>query len=121
MHICKPVWKAYGVLSQIQEVVVIVIPTTFSSTDHDFLFLLLLALIFGDRVQEFLELFLGDLLPQLPRLGQHDETVLDVGGSRFLDETNAAEAVRSRRVKDLVEDGGPSFGWDRSLVFSYTI
>jgi hypothetical protein len=105
---------------QIQEVVVIVIPPSFSSTDHDFLFLLLFALIFGNCVQEFLELFLVDLLPQLARLRQGDEPVLDVGGTRFLDETYPAQAIRGRRVKNLVEDGCSSFGWDGSLVSSCT-
>lgn len=61
-------------------------------------------LVIRHRRQEFLELFLGHLLPQLAGLCQCNQTVLDIGCALFLDETDASEAVRSFGVQDLVED-----------------
>ena len=65
---------------------------------------LLLLLLIGHGVQQLLELRLCDLLPQLARLREHDESVLDVGGSLLLDEADAAQSVGRFGVEDLVED-----------------
>lgn len=92
--------------SQIQQIIIVVVPTLAPVYDN---FLLLLVLCDGG--QELLELSLGDLAAQLSGLRQHDESVLDVLGPLFLDEANAAEAVRCLRVKDLVEDLLSRFGF----------
>lgn len=83
---------------QIQQIIVIVIPSL-PATHHN----LLLLLVIRHGIQKILELCLRDLLAQLARLREHDEAVLDVGGTRFLDETDAAETVGGFGVENLAE------------------
>lgn len=84
--------------SQIQ-VIIVVVPSLAPAHDN-----LLLLLLVGHGVQQLLELCLCDLLPQLTRLREHDESVLDVGGSLLFDEADAAQSVGRFGVEDLVED-----------------
>lgn len=94
--------------SQIQQIIILIIPPL-PSTDHN----LLLLLILSHGGQEFLQLSLGDLLPQLARPRQRDQPVLDVGRARLLDESDAAQSVRGLGVQDLVQDRLAGFGLNR--------
>lgn len=89
----------HGIKHLLQVQIIIVIPSLAPAHDN---LLLFLALRHG--VEKFLELRLGDLLSQLACLGKCDESVLDVGGTRFLNETDAAQTIGGFGVKDLVED-----------------
>lgn len=95
---------------QVEQIVVIIPPL--APTDH---YLLLLPVI-RHRIQELLELSLSDLLPQLTRLGQHDEPVLHLGRALFLDEPDASQPVGRLRVQDLVEDVLSLLGFLLSVV-----
>jgi hypothetical protein len=75
----------HGIISTLQVQIIIVIPSLAPVYDNLFLFLTL-----GHGVEKFFELRLGDLLSQLACLGECDESVLDVGGARLLDKTDAA-------------------------------
>jgi hypothetical protein len=73
---------------QIQQIIII-IPTTFPPADNNLAFLLGLALVLRNRIQQVFELLLGNLLTELTSLCEHDEPALDIGGARFLDEADA--------------------------------
>ena len=96
------------IISQIQEVVII-IPAA-APTDDNLMLLLVLALVLGHGVQKLLELVFGDLLSQLAALGEHEQPALDVGSAGFLDEADAAQAIGGFGFEDLVQDGGAAFG-----------
>lgn len=97
-----------------QVIQIVIIPATrFPSIDDNLLLLLLL--LFRHRAQQLLQLLLCDLGPQLARLGEHDESVFDIGRARFFDEPDAAEAVSSFGSEDLSEDGVASIGFALSV------
>lgn len=64
---------------------VVIIPTSLSSGHLDSLFLFLLL---GHGAEDVLELSLGDLLSELTTACQHDQSVLDVFGTRCLDKAD---------------------------------
>jgi hypothetical protein len=100
-------YKVLHILEQIIQIVII-IPSS-SSPVHDNLALLLLLLL-GHGAQELFELLLCDFGAQLAGAGEHDETVLDVGGAGLFDEADAADAVGGLWGQDLGEDGVALFG-----------
>ena len=93
---------------QIQQIIII-IPTTFPPADDNFAFLLSLALVLRNCIQQILELLLGDLLAELACLCEHNQSALDIGSARFLDEADAVETVDGFGFENLVEDGGTAF------------
>jgi hypothetical protein len=101
--------------SQIQQVIIIV-PSSFPTVDHNLVFLLVLALVLGNSVQELFKLVLGDLLAQLARLGQHDQAVFDIRGPGFLHKANAAQTVGGFGLEDLVQDRRSTFSWQVSVM-----
>lgn len=99
--------------SYIQQVIVIIPPAfAFTTIDHDLVLLLVLALVLRNRIQQILQLVLRDFLAELARLGEHDQTILDIHGPGLFDEANPAEAIGGGWIKDLVQDGGATFGCD---------
>jgi hypothetical protein len=98
-HMLPPRTRPGPSRSQVQKVVILIIPALPPINDD-----LLLFLVLGDSGQEVLKLGLGDFLAQLAGARERDEPVLDVGGARFLDEADATEAVCRFGVQDLVED-----------------
>ena len=96
-------------ISDSRQEIIVIIPTTFSPGNHCLLLLLFLALVLRDRIEQVLQLVLRDLLSQLARLRQHDETVFNIRCAGLLHETNAVQPVNGFWFKNLVHDGSASF------------
>lgn len=103
----------FNASSQIQQVIIVVVPAL-SPAHHN----LLLLLVVRHGRQQVLELRLRHLLPQLARLRQREEPVLDVDCALLLDESDAAETVSGLGVEDLVEHLLSSFVCLLSLSLS---
>lgn len=89
-------------LHQLLQLIIVIIPPATPPVHHNFL--LLFFILFRDRAQNLLELLLRHLLPYLSGAREHDEPVLDVGGARFFDEPDPAEAVGGVGGQYLGED-----------------
>lgn len=84
---------------QIQQIVIVIIPSLPSTNDN-----LLLLLVIRHGIQQLLQLVLSYFLAQLSRSRQHDQSVFDLSRALLLDEPDPAQSVRRLWVQNLVED-----------------